>query len=45
MKGFLVLVVLIAALLGGGMVLLSTWDIPPPASEVRKPIPNDRFTR
>lgn len=45
MKGFLFLVILIAALVGGGMVFLSSWDIPPPSSEVIKRIPNERFQR
>ncbi len=32
-------------LLVGGGLFLATWDIPVPATEVERTIPNDRFTR
>ena len=32
-------------LLVGGGLFLATWEIPVPATEVERTIPNDRFTR
>ena len=32
-------------LLVGGGLFLAIWDIPVPATEVERTIPNDRFTR
>jgi hypothetical protein len=40
--GRVLLVLLLLVLIGGG-VLLSQWDIAPPAGEITKPIPNERF--
>lgn len=40
----LVLVLVVAAVIGGGM-FLSTWDIPAPVAKVEKVIPDERFQR
>jgi hypothetical protein len=40
----IILSVLIVALLGGG-VFLVTWDIPAPSATVEKTVPDDRFPR
>ena len=32
-----------AVVVGGAVVLLMTWDIPPPTSQVEVIIPDDRF--
>ncbi|MEH6632572.1 MAG: hypothetical protein V7776_17285 [Halopseudomonas aestusnigri] len=42
--GLFLVVVLIGALLAGGVFLL-TWDIPAPSAKVEKVIPNDRLTK
>ncbi|WP_204247820.1 hypothetical protein [Kiloniella litopenaei] len=42
--GLFVFVILIGALLAGGVFLL-TWDIPAPSTNVEKVIPNDRLTK
>ena len=36
---------LIAVILVGGAVFLSTWDIPAPTAPVEKVLPNDRFPK
>lgn len=40
-------IIIIGALLAlvGGGVFLATWDIPVPATEIERTIPNDRFPR
>ena len=40
-----VLVILLVVAIAGGVIFLATWDIPPPAQEVEKVLPNDRFPR
>jgi hypothetical protein len=42
MKIFIVILVLA---LGGGLVFLMNWDMPPPSEKVEKVIPNDRILR
>lgn len=42
-KSLLVLVLAVVVLVGGGLVFLATWDIPPPTQPMEKVIPNDRF--
>ena len=37
------LLVLVLAAVGGGGVMLTTWDIPAPVSTVEKVIPDERF--
>ena len=39
------LVILIAAVLIGGVAFLATWDMPPPTAHVEKVIPNERFNK
>ncbi len=39
------LVLLVLVVIGGGVLVLATWDMPPPSAPVEKVIPNDRFTR
>lgn len=39
------LVILVLLVLVGGVVVLATWDMPPPSAPVEKVIPNDRFER
>ena len=41
---YIVLIVMLLAVVGGA-VFLATWDIPPPAEQVEKVIPDDRFPR
>lgn len=44
MKKYLLVVALVfVALVGGGLVFLATWDIPPPTQPMEQVIPNDRF--
>ncbi|MCW8914709.1 MAG: hypothetical protein OQK24_02515 [Magnetovibrio sp.] len=43
MPVFLLVLVLVAV--GGGAVMLATWDIPAPVSTVEKVIPDERFPR
>lgn len=46
MRRFLLIIVaLVVALVAGGAIFVATWDIPPPTQEVRKVVPNDRFSR
>lgn len=40
---FMLLVLLV--IIGAGFLFLASWDIPPPAQEVEKVIPDDRFPR
>jgi len=37
--------VLLVAVVAGGAVMLSNWDIPAPVSTVEKVLPDDRFPR
>ncbi len=39
------LVYLLLLSLAGGGVFLAQWEIPPPAAEVEKVVPDDRFPR
>lgn len=41
----LVLFILFLLIIGGGAVFLMTYDIPAPAEQIEKVIPNDRFAR
>ncbi|MCW9001088.1 MAG: hypothetical protein OQJ87_00070 [Rhodospirillales bacterium] len=46
MKRISTLVLLLTgAILVGGAVFLSTWDIPAPVAPVEKVLPDDRFPR
>lgn len=46
MKTSSVIVLLaLAALIAGGVAFLGFWEIPAPATEVEKVIPNDRLPR
>lgn len=40
----IILVVLVASIVGGG-IFLATWDIPAPSATVEKEVPDDRFPR
>ena len=40
-----IIIVVALLLLGGGGLFLATWEIPVPATEVERTIPNDRFSR
>ena len=40
-----VLVVILLLVIGGGIGFLLTWDIPPPAGQIEKILPNDRFEK
>jgi hypothetical protein len=42
--GLIVLLLVLAALVGGA-VMLATWQIPPPTAPVEKVVPDDRFPR
>jgi uncharacterized membrane protein len=44
-KSTLVLIVIILGGLAGGVVYLSTWDIPPPTTKVEKVLSDERFPR
>ncbi|HYM33683.1 MAG TPA: hypothetical protein VEU47_20450 [Candidatus Cybelea sp.] len=44
-KFALFLLAIIVIVLVGGVVVLSTRDIPPPTAHVEKPIPNDRLPK
>jgi len=44
-KFITVLIVLAVLAVAGGVVLLGTWEVPPPTKTVEKTIPNDRFAR
>jgi len=38
-----VLIVVFLAVIGGGVMFLATWDMPPPTATTEKVISNDRF--
>lgn len=40
-----VLTILILLILGGGVIFLAAWDMPPPSQKVEKVIPNDKILR
>lgn len=40
-----VLIVLILLVIGGGMAVLATWDMPVPSKTVEKVLPDERFPR
>ncbi|CAA6604068.1 MAG: hypothetical protein HQL44_10075 [Alphaproteobacteria bacterium] len=40
-----ILAFLLLAAIGGGVVFLATWDMPPPTAKVEKVIPNERFQK
>mgnify|MGYP001806042405 CR=1 FL=1 len=39
------LMVLLIVILGGGVVVLGTWDIPAPTATTEKVLPDERFPR
>ncbi|PPR12200.1 MAG: hypothetical protein CFH41_00234 [Alphaproteobacteria bacterium MarineAlpha11_Bin1] len=40
-----VIIVLALLLLFGGGLFLATWEIPVPANDIERTIPNERFTK
>ena len=40
-----VIFVLLLAAVGGGVVVLATWDIPAPVTTVERVLPDERFPR
>jgi len=42
---FSVLFVLLLLVVGGGFVVLGTWDLPAPTKAVEKVLPDERFPR
>ncbi|MBF0168582.1 MAG: hypothetical protein HQL45_13230 [Alphaproteobacteria bacterium] len=40
-----ILVILLLLAIGGGVVFLASWDLPPPTAKVEKVIPNERFQK
>lgn len=40
-----VLIVLFLLVIGGGMAVLATWDMPVPSKTVEKVLPDERFPR
>jgi len=45
MKAAVIVLVIVVAVLAGGLAFLSTWDIPAPSKPVEKAIPNDKLSR
>ncbi|MBL6599234.1 MAG: hypothetical protein ISP41_10115 [Alphaproteobacteria bacterium] len=45
MKSAVIVLVIVVAVLAGGLAFLSTWDIPAPTKPVEKAIPNDKLSR
>jgi hypothetical protein len=43
-KILLIAALAVVVLIGGGLTVLATWNIPAPTQPVEKVIPNDRFT-
>jgi hypothetical protein len=43
MKLSSILAVLVLAVIVGGAIFLSTWDLPPPSAKVEKAIPDEKF--
>jgi len=44
-KAILVVLVLLLAVAGGGLVFLAGWDIPAPTKHVDRVLPDDQFPR
>jgi hypothetical protein len=45
MRPLIILIVVLVLLIGGGLIFLSTWNIPAPTAKIEKVIPNDRLGR
>ena len=45
MKSALIVLVVVLVVLVGGFAFLSTWDIPAPAKQIEKVIPNEKLSR
>lgn len=45
MKSAIIVLIVVLVVLVGGFAFLSTWDIPPPAKQVEKVIPNEKLSR
>jgi hypothetical protein len=45
MKPLILLLVVLLVVIVGGLIFLSTWDIPAPSARIEKVIPNDRLAR
>ena len=45
MKSAVIVLVIVVAVLAGGLAFLSTWDIPAPSKPVEKVIPNEKLSR
>jgi hypothetical protein len=45
MRPLLILVSVLVLAIGGFIVFLGVWDIPPPTAKIEKAIPNDRISR
>ncbi|MEX0815530.1 MAG: hypothetical protein WD014_07635 [Dongiaceae bacterium] len=43
LKLTLIVVLVVAVVIGGGLVYLANWDIPAPTATMEKDIPNDRL--
>ena len=43
LKLTLIVVLVVAVVVGGGLAFLASWDIPAPTATVEKDIPNDRL--
>lgn len=39
------LAILVVLVIAGGIVVLGTWDMPPPTQQVEKELSNDRLSR
>jgi len=40
-----IILVVVALAIGGGLVFLLTWDIPPPSGLIEKVLPDARFEK
>jgi hypothetical protein len=45
MRPLILLAVVLILAIGGFLVFLGVWDIPPPTAHIEKAIPNDRISR
>jgi flagellar basal body-associated protein FliL len=45
MKAAVIVLIVVVAVLAGGVAFLSTWNIPPPSKQVEKVIPNEKLSR
>ncbi len=43
LKLTLIVVLVVAVVIGGGLAFLASWDIPAPTATMEKDIPNDRL--